>query len=49
MIRLVSAMGSMLRLPQTWLLMMGMGLIVMSIGWQPFIDIVLYAAWRLAQ
>jgi hypothetical protein len=46
--RLGSAISTMFRLPQTWLLMLGMGLIFMSVGWEPFVDIALYALWRLA-
>jgi hypothetical protein len=49
MARFGSAISVMFRLPQTWLLMLGMGLTFMSIGWEPFVDIALYAIQRLAQ
>jgi hypothetical protein len=48
--RLVLAMGSMLRMPQTWLLLAAIGITFIANDWEkPLMDILLYAIRRLSQ
>lgn len=49
MARLISAMGTMLHLPQTWLLLTAIGIVIVTNDWvEPVVDILLYAIWRLS-
>ena len=45
--RLGSTVRLMLRLPQVWIAIAATGAAVLANGWEPFVDIAVYAMWRL--
>lgn len=45
--RLGSAVRLMLYLPQVWIAIAATGVAVLANGWEPFVDIAVYAVWRL--
>jgi hypothetical protein len=50
MARLISAMDTMLHLPQTRLLLAAIGIVIVTNDWiEPVVDILIYAIWRLSR
>ncbi len=50
MVRLFAAVGKALSLPPVWIAFgVTMWAFILTKGWQPFMDIILYAIQRLAQ
>ena len=47
--RLGSAIQLILHLPQVWVLLVAVGMAAVANGWEPFVDIALYAVQRLSQ
>jgi len=44
---IVSALRTMLTLPPVWLALLAVGAAIATSGWQPVMDILRFAAWRL--